>query len=85
MIRTTLQKLESKLDSCIRFVESSSGNRVYVKNNGGGCYSSVGYQGQPTQDLSLQVLIALLVLNIFYSYCYNGCCCRLVGACMQES
>jgi len=54
LVRTTLRNLQSRLDNCIRFVETNSGNRIVVKNNLGGCYSMVGYQGQPTQDLSLQ-------------------------------
>ena len=31
MIRNTLKNLTSKLDSCIQFVESSSGNRIYIR------------------------------------------------------
>merc|ERR1719369_262505 len=53
LVRETLKGLQAKLDSCLTFEESSSGNRIYVKNNGGGCYSLVGYQGSPTQELSL--------------------------------
>ena len=37
-----------------RFVESSSGDRIFVKNNGGGCWSSVGHQEKTYQELSLQ-------------------------------
>lgn len=53
LVRTTLNNLQSKMDNCVRFVESSSGNRIVVKNNLGGCFSSVGYQGKSTQDLSI--------------------------------
>jgi len=54
LVRTTLRGLQAKLDNCLQFVETSSGKRIYVKNNLGGCYSMVGFQDQPTQDLSLQ-------------------------------
>ena len=54
LVRTTLRNLQTKLTSCIRFVESSSGNRINVINNGGGCWSYIGYQSQALQDLSLQ-------------------------------
>jgi len=47
-----LRNLQSKLDSCIKFVESTSGNRVYVTNRGG-CSSYVGYLGVEKQGLSL--------------------------------
>ena len=40
--------------SMSRFVESSSGDRIFVKNNGGGCWSSVGHQEKTYQELSLQ-------------------------------
>jgi len=52
-VRTTLQKLQEKLKSCIRFVESSYGVRIFVKNSGGGCWSAVGHQGNTFQELSL--------------------------------
>jgi len=52
LIRNTMNNLQRKLDSCLRFVESNSGNRVYVKNNKAGCFSAVGYQAR-TQDLNL--------------------------------
>ena len=68
-VRTTLQKLQEKLNSCIRssaikhrgkiylfkirFVESSYGVRIFVKNSGGGCWSAVGHQGNTFQELSL--------------------------------
>merc|ERR1711974_197476 len=54
LVRRTLQGLQAKLNSCIRFVESSSGDRIFVKNNGGGCWSSVGHQEKTYQELSLQ-------------------------------
>ena len=54
LVRNTLQNLQVKLQSCIRFVETSSGNRIHVVNNGGGCYSALGYRNQNTQPLSLQ-------------------------------
>jgi len=54
LVRSTLRKLQEKLNSCIRFVESSNGDRVYVKNNGNGCWSDVGYQTRMRQTLNLQ-------------------------------
>ena len=54
LVRNTLHNLQVRLQSCIRFVETSSGNRINVINNGGGCYSSVGYSNRNTQTLSLQ-------------------------------
>ena len=54
LIKNTLSKLETKLDSCIRFREANTGFRVLVKEVGG-CSSVVGYQGlwSPSQNLSL--------------------------------
>ena len=44
-IRNALQQLQAKLDSCVRFQETASGNRILVKNSGKPCCSSsyVGY------------------------------------------
>ena len=44
-IRNALQQLQAKLDSCIRFQETTSGTRILVKNSGKPCCSSsyVGY------------------------------------------
>jgi hypothetical protein len=53
-VRTTLQGLQEKLNSCIRFVESSNGDRVFVKNDDDGCWSAVGHQGR-LQELNLAV------------------------------
>jgi len=52
LVRTTLQNLQKKLNSCIRFVESSNGGRVFVKNDADGCWSAVGYHGTK-QELNL--------------------------------
>jgi len=53
LVYKALRNLQSKLDSCIKFVESTSGTRVYVINRGG-CSSHVGYQSwQERQDLTL--------------------------------
>ena len=68
-VRTTLQGLQEKLNSCIRFsgikqyrgnmyllkirfVESSNGDRVFVKNDDTTCWSHLGYQGT-LQELNL--------------------------------
>jgi len=56
LVRTTLQNLQNKLNTCIRFVESSNGDRVFVtnlaKNNDTRCWSRVGHQGS-TQMLNI--------------------------------
>ena len=54
LIKRTLSKLETKLDSCIRFREVNTGFRVVVFE-GSSCSSAVGYQGlwYSQQDLSL--------------------------------
>ena len=52
-IRSTLKNLETKLDFCVKFRESRSGNFVHVVN-GEGCQSNVGYSGG-AQELSLQI------------------------------
>merc|ERR1711934_73584 len=44
LIKNTLSKLETKLDSCIRFREVNTGFRVVVYE-GSSCSSAVGYQG----------------------------------------
>merc|ERR1712055_552788 len=59
LIRNTLDQLETKLDSCIKFREADSGFRVIVNRESGrnpGCWSSVGYNGNGndgSQDMSL--------------------------------
>merc|ERR1711934_124680 len=55
LIRNTLDQLETKLDSCIKFREADSGFRLIVKAEGK-CSSSVGYNGNGidgSQDMSL--------------------------------
>jgi len=56
LIRSTLAKLETKLDSCIKFREVNSGFRVIVVDNND-CSSVAGYEGwnggSKTQNLSL--------------------------------
>merc|ERR1711962_98441 len=42
LIKSTLNMLEKKFDSCVRFREASSGNRMMVVDDDG-CYSSVGF------------------------------------------
>ena len=51
VIRTALQELQSKLDSCIRFEEAESGNRILVIP-GIHSKSYIGFQF-PLQDLNL--------------------------------
>jgi len=53
LVRTTLQRLQEKLNSCIRFEESSSGDRVFVKSDEEGCWAWVGNQGNTRQELNL--------------------------------
>jgi len=54
LVYKALRNLQSSLDSCIKFVESNSGNRVYVTNsNRDGCSSHVGYLGWERQGLNL--------------------------------
>merc|ERR1711934_525870 len=55
LIRNTLDQLETKLDSCIKFRGADSGFRLIVKAEGK-CSSSVGYNGNGidgSQDMSL--------------------------------
>merc|ERR1711934_243659 len=54
LIKRALSKLETKLDSCIRFREVNTGFRVVVYE-GSSCSSAVGYRGlwYSQQDLSL--------------------------------
>jgi len=54
LIRDTLKNLERKFGSCIKFIEANDKNRVLVINNGGGCWSEVGYIKREIQELSLQ-------------------------------
>lgn len=53
LVRSTLQNLQEKLNSCVRFVESKEGNRILVKNGPRGCHSAVGYRGG-IQEIYLQ-------------------------------
>jgi len=53
LIKSTLNMLEKKFDSCVRFREASSGNRMMVVDDDG-CYSSVGFNKYfERQNLSL--------------------------------
>ena len=56
LIRNTLAKLQTKLDSCIKFREVNIGFRVIVSDNNNDCGSIVGYGGNgggSSQDLHL--------------------------------
>ena len=56
LIRNTLAKLQTKLDSCIKFKEVNTGFRVIVSDNNNDCGSMVGYGGNgggSSQDLHL--------------------------------
>ena len=53
LVVRTFKGLQSKLDSCIRFIEDGSQPHVRVTNRNPGCYSSVGYHAR-TYDLNLQ-------------------------------
>ena len=54
MVQDTLAGLQAKLDGCITFRETSSGNRVLVqKPSTVSCSSSVGHTGRDTQTLNL--------------------------------
>jgi len=57
-VRRTLENLQTKLNYCIRFVESIFGPHVVVNNERTGCWSWVGAAaqalGEPYQKLNLQ-------------------------------
>ena len=52
LIKRTVDKLGSLLSHCIKFKETSSGNRVSIKHNIEGCNAQRGYQNN-VQNMSL--------------------------------
>jgi len=52
LVRNTLQNLQAKLNSCIRFTETNRGNRIMVTSHQAECWANVGYLGRK-QELNL--------------------------------
>jgi len=71
LIKNTLRDLQTSLNSCIKFEESTSGNRIYVMSNLTGCWSSVGYQEVKIQYLNLASPSCMNVGTIVHEFLHS--------------
>ena len=88
LVEDTLKALEAKFDSCIKFVQTNSGNRVYVKDYGRGCSAQVGYQNHTNQGLVLLRYACMYAgiiehefLHALGIYHHQAHTCKMSGQC----